>query len=68
MTFFQGAVRAFLTFVFPVAFATTFPTEALLAERLAWSLPTGLVLAAAALTGSHWFWRRALRHYESASS
>jgi ABC-2 type transport system permease protein len=66
--FFSGAMRALFTFGFPVAFATTFPTEALLGRAPAWSLPVGLALAAAALTGSHLFWRRALRQYESASS
>jgi ABC-2 type transport system permease protein len=66
--FFSGAMRALFTFGFPVAFATTFPTEALLGRAPAWALPTGLALAAVALTGSHLFWRRALRYYESASS
>jgi len=66
--FFSGALRALFTFAFPVAFATTFPTEALLGRAPAWSLPAGLLLAGAALTASHLFWRRALRRYESASS
>jgi ABC-2 type transport system permease protein len=66
--FFSGAMRALFTFGFPVAFATTFPTEALLGRAPPWALPTGLALAAAGLLFSHLFWRRALRHYESASS
>jgi ABC-2 type transport system permease protein len=66
--FFSGAMRALFTFAFPVAFATTFPTEALLGRAPAWALPTALALAALALAGSHLFWRHALRHYESASS
>jgi ABC-2 type transport system permease protein len=66
--FFSGAMRALFTFVFPVAFATTFPTEALLGRAPPWALPVGLALTAIALAASHWFWRRALLHYESASS
>jgi ABC-2 type transport system permease protein len=66
--FFSGAVRALFTFGFPVAFATTFPTEALLGRVPPWTLPVGLLLAAIALFGSHLFWGHALRHYESASS
>ena len=66
--FFSGAMRALFTFGFPVAFATTFPTEALLGRAPPWALPTGLLLAAAALAASHVFWRRALRQYESATS
>jgi ABC-2 type transport system permease protein len=66
--FFSGAMRALFTFGFPVAFATTFPTEALLGRAPPWALPTGVALAAAALLASHHFWRHALRHYESASS
>ena len=66
--FFYGPARALFTFVFPVAFATTFPTEALLGRGDPRLVPLGLVLAGAALVGTHLFWRRALRHYESASS
>ncbi|HEY3078358.1 MAG TPA: ABC-2 family transporter protein [Chloroflexota bacterium] len=66
--FFSGAARALFTFVFPVAFATTFPTEALLGRADLRLVPLGLALAGAALLGTHVLWRRALRHYESASS
>ena len=68
VTFFRGLARALLTFVFPVAFATTFPTQALLG---AWSprlLIAGIALAALALLGTHRFWNYAIRHYSSASS
>jgi ABC-2 type transport system permease protein len=68
VSFFSGWARVLFTFVFPVAFATTFPTEALLG-RLAWPVVgLGLAMAAAALLGTHLLWRQALRHYESASS
>jgi ABC-2 type transport system permease protein len=68
VAFFKGAVRALLTFVFPVAFATTFPTQALLGRADARLLAAGLVLAALALAATHMFWNYAVRHYSSASS
>jgi ABC-2 type transport system permease protein len=68
VAFFSGWARVLFTFAFPVAFATTFPTEALLG-RVGWpTVALGLALAAAALVGSHLLWRQALRQYESASS
>jgi ABC-2 type transport system permease protein len=66
--FFSGAARALFTFAFPVAFATTFPTEALLGRGDTRLVPLAVLLAGAALVGTHLFWRRALRRYESASS
>jgi ABC-2 type transport system permease protein len=66
--FFKGLARALLTFVVPVAFATTFPAEALLGEADPRMLPVGLGLAAAALLATNRFWRYAVRHYSSASS
>ena len=61
-------MRALLTFAVPVAFATTFPAQALLGRADARLLPVGLLLAALGLCGAHLFWRFALRHYSSASS
>jgi ABC-2 type transport system permease protein len=66
--FFAGPARALFTFAFPVAFATTFPTEALLGLGDPLLVPLGLALAVAGLVGTHLFWRSALRHYQSASS
>ena len=68
VSFFKGVVRAFLTFAVPVAFATTFPSEALLGRADGRLLPAGLVLAAVALVATHRFWNYAVRHYSSASS
>lgn len=68
VSFFKGGVRAFLTFVVPVAFATTFPAEALLGRVDHRLLAAGIALAAASLGASHLFWNYALRHYSSASS
>jgi ABC-2 type transport system permease protein len=66
--YFRGPVRAILTFALPVAFATTFPTRALLGD-VPWQLiPAGVLLAAASLGVTQQFWGFALRHYSSASS
>lgn len=65
---FRGPVRAFFTYVIPLAVMTTYPAEALIG-RLAW--PT---VAAALATGvglmlfARVVWSRCLRNYTSASS
>jgi ABC-2 type transport system permease protein len=66
--FFRGGLRTLLTYVVPVAFATTFPTQALLGRVDLHLLPVGGVLAAAALLATNLFWRYAVRSYSSASS
>jgi ABC-2 type transport system permease protein len=66
--YFRGAMRALLTFVVPVAFATTFPVDALLGRADPRLVPLGLGLAATALIVTHHFWNAAVRSYSSASS
>ncbi len=68
VSFFRGGVRTLLTVVIPVAFATTFPTQALLGTVDHRLLLLGVVLAAAALGATHLFWSYAVGHYASASS
>lgn len=68
ISFFKGVIRALLTFAVPVAFATTFPAQALLGTADYRLLPVGVALAAAALVATHLFWSYAVRHYSSASS
>ena len=68
VTFFKGWVRVFLSFVVPVAFATTFPAQALLGTLDRRLVPLGLLLAGVTLYASHRFWRFAVRHYRSATS
>jgi len=65
---FPGAIRAFLTFVVPVAFITTVPAEALLGRVTPRFASLSLLMAAIALTTSSLFWNYAIRHYSSASS
>ncbi|MFK4083118.1 ABC transporter permease [Kribbella sp. NPDC020789] len=68
LTFFPVPVRGFLTFAFPVAFATTYPVQAL-AGDLGWgpvALGTGLSVVAVLLI--RLLWQRGIRTYASASS
>jgi len=59
--FFRGAMRALLTFVVPIAFATTFPAQAVLGTADLRMLLYGVVSALAALTLAHFLWRHAIR-------
>jgi ABC-2 type transport system permease protein len=68
VSFFRGWVRLFFTLVFPVVFATTFPTQALLGEIDPWLPVVGVALAGLALAGASRFWNYGVRRYSSASS
>jgi ABC-2 type transport system permease protein len=57
-----------LTFILPIAFLTTFPTNALLGRAATWLLPVALGLATLLLFLSSWFFNFALRFYSSASN
>ena len=65
---FWGVVRVLLTFVLPVAFITTVPTEALLGLFTLQKAATGLVLAGFLLAASSCVWEVGLKSYTSASS
>ncbi|MBD1860844.1 ABC transporter permease [Trichocoleus desertorum GB2-A4] len=68
MVAYPVAYRFFFTFIVPVAFLTTIPSEALLGRvELVWLLGAGL-LALALFLVSRMFWQFALRFYTSASS
>lgn len=66
--FYPASVRVFLTFVFPVGFATTFPTEALVGEGSWGAVVLGIALSAGLLLLLRAYWRIAVRSYASASS
>ena len=68
VNFFRGWIRIFLTAVFPIAFMTTFPVQALLGRLESWVALTAVGLAAAAFLGASLFWRFGLRYYVGASS
>ncbi len=68
VSLYPGWLRYGLTFVIPVAFATTIPSEALTA-RLNWETLLGAVgLAVGLFAVSRLFWRVGLRHYSGASA
>ena len=68
MVAYPVAYRFFFTFIVPVAFLTTIPSEAFLGRvELVWLLGAGL-LAVALFVASRLFWQFALRFYTSASS
>lgn len=61
-------LRYSLTFVVPVAFAVTFPAQALVG-RLSWTVVAGAVgLAAVNLAIASWFFNRGVKSYTSASA
>jgi len=68
VSLYPGWLRYGLTFVIPVAFATTIPAEALTA-RLTWETLLGAVgLAVGLFAVSRLFWRVGLRHYSGTSA
>lgn len=68
VTIYPGWLRWILTFLVPVAVATTLPAETLLG-KLDWPFfLLTLCLLPCALLLSRWFWLRGLRHYTGASA
>lgn len=68
VSLYPGWLRYGLTFIVPVAFATTVPVEAL-TGRLTWqTLLTAVLLAVVLLAVSRVVWRAGLRHYSGASA
>jgi ABC-2 type transport system permease protein len=68
VSLYPGWLRFGLTFIVPVAFATTVPAEAL-TGRLTWETLLGaVVLAVLLFTVSRVVWRVGLRHYSGTSA
>lgn len=65
---YPGWLRLSLTFLVPVAFATTVPAEALSGRLTTTTLLGAIALALALLAASRLFWRTGLRHYSGASA
>jgi ABC-2 type transport system permease protein len=68
VTVYKGLLRIILTYVFPIAFITTFPASAAVG-KLTWvegAASAGIALFFFGV--SRLFWKFALRHYTSASS
>lgn len=68
MEAYPASYRFFFTFVLPVAFLTTVPTQMILGRASGLSLVMASVLAVLLLLASRALWRYALRFYTSASS
>lgn len=68
VSLYQGWVRAVLTVVFPIAFMTTFPAQALLGTLSWWLAAVAIALAVVLLVLASLFWRFALRAYTGSSA
>jgi ABC-2 type transport system permease protein len=68
VVFFPVAVRAILTFVIPLAFATTFPAQAITGGISWWIVLATVAFTLVAVILVRTFWNYAVRRYSSASS
>jgi ABC-2 type transport system permease protein len=68
VSFYPRWLRFMLTFLIPVAFATTVPAQALAGRLSSKTLAEAFALAAALLVMSRAFWRFGVRRYSGASS
>jgi ABC-2 type transport system permease protein len=68
VTIFPGWLRAFLTFVVPLAFAVTVPAQALTGTLESGTALLAVVVAAGFFAAARVFWLVALRRYTGASA
>jgi ABC-2 type transport system permease protein len=68
ISLYPGWLRFGLTFIVPVAFATTIPAEALTGRLSAWTFPGAAGLAVALFLLARLVWRLGLRRYSGASA
>jgi len=68
VTIYPGWLRTTLTFIVPVAFATTVPAQALAGRLDGPTLAGAVGLAVAMLAATRWFWTIGVRHYSGASA
>ena len=68
VSIYPGWLRLTLTFVIPVAFATTVPAEALAGRLTLETLLGAVALAVGLLVAARLFWRVGIRHYSGASA
>ena len=61
-------LRATLTFLIPIAFAVTVPTEALVGRLTLENLVVAIALAATMLVASRLTWKQGVKHYSGASA
>jgi ABC-2 type transport system permease protein len=67
-TIYPSWLRIIVTFVVPIAVATTVPLQALRGELPAWQILLFLVISAACVFAALRIWRAGVRRYNSASS
>ncbi|MDD9265652.1 ABC transporter permease [Paenibacillus sp. GCM10023248] len=65
---YKGFLRVMLTYMFPIAFITTFPASALIGRIHGWQVVLSVGIALVCFVLTRLLWRFALRHYTSASS
>ncbi|MGD0795883.1 MAG: ABC-2 family transporter protein [Dehalococcoidales bacterium] len=68
VSLYPGWLRYGLTFIVPVAFATTVPAEALTGRLTLTTIVAALGIAVFLLVVSRYFWRVGLRHYSGTSA
>jgi ABC-2 type transport system permease protein len=68
VTIFPGWLRAFLTFVVPVAFAVTVPAQALTSQLRMGTAVLAVAVAVGFFTAARVFWLVAMRRYTGASA
>jgi len=68
VTLYPGWLRIGLTFLVPIAFATTVPAQALAGQMTWQTLAEAFALAAALFAASRFLWRAGTRHYSGASA
>ena len=68
VNFYQGWIKAALTFIIPVAFMTTFPSQALLGTLDPFAALAAVPAAILSFIIATLFWNFALRYYTGASS
>ncbi len=65
---FRGLLKAFFTFMFPLAVITTFPAAAILGRSQAGTFTVAVAVTLAFVFAARLAWNRGVRHYTSASS
>lgn len=65
---YKGFLRFTLTYIFPIAFITTFPAAALIGRISGWQVVWSVGIAMVCFGLTRALWKIALRHYTSASS
>ncbi|MFH1280268.1 MAG: ABC-2 family transporter protein [Candidatus Beckwithbacteria bacterium] len=63
-----GSLKPFFTYIFPLAFVSTIPAQAIIGNLSYWLLFYGIIISIVLLVISNKLWNFSLRYYTSASS